>query len=136
MKFVLDTNVILKALIKNSSVRAIIVGSKHEFSIPREAIEEIRRHAPLVKEKSGLSEMEINSVLDTLLTSVQLIQTEEDAAERKEAEDIMLSIDKDDAPFLAAAMGIVCDGIWSDDKHLKRQTRVRVWTTKEILALN
>jgi predicted nucleic acid-binding protein len=54
LKFVLDTNVILKALIKDSRVRAILIGSGHEFLMPEEAIEGIRRHSSLVEEKSGL----------------------------------------------------------------------------------
>ena len=40
----LDTNVILKALIRDSAVRHIIVGPRHEFLIPEEAIEETRKH--------------------------------------------------------------------------------------------
>jgi hypothetical protein len=33
-------------------------------------------------------------------------------------------------------MSVSCDGIWSDDKHLKRQDKVRVWTTKEVVGLS
>jgi predicted nucleic acid-binding protein len=56
LKFVLDTNIILKALIKDSVVRGIILRSSHEFLIPEYAIEETRRHLGTVAEKSGLSE--------------------------------------------------------------------------------
>jgi len=44
LKFVLDTNIILKALIKNSVVRGIILGPKHQFLIPDYAIDETRKH--------------------------------------------------------------------------------------------
>jgi hypothetical protein len=38
LKFVLDTNVVLKALIKDSMVRGILLGSTHEFLIPDRVI--------------------------------------------------------------------------------------------------
>ena len=136
MKFVLDTNVILKALIKDSVVRGIILRSSHEFLIPEYAIDETRRHLGVVAEKSGLSESEINSVIDTLLTSIEVVPAEKVASKWKEAEDAMAKVDAGDVPFVAASISVNCDGIWSDDKHLRRQDKVRVWTTKEIVGLS
>jgi len=52
-----------------------------------------------------------------------------------EAEEIVGSIDRDDVPFVAAALSIRCDGIWSDDKDLKRQKKVKVWSSREIILL-
>lgn len=135
MKLVLDTNVILKALIKDSAVRGVILSPKHEFLIPDHAIEETRKHLDVVEEKSGLSKKEINSVLDTLLTNIEVIPAAKILSKWKEAEDVMATIDQGDTPFVAAAMSTPCDGIWSDDKDLGRQKKVRVWTTKEVLKL-
>jgi predicted nucleic acid-binding protein len=136
LKFVLDTNVILKALIKDSVVRGILLRSTHEFLIPEHAIDETRKHLGTVAEKSGLSKSEINSVIDTLLVSIKVVPAEKIISKWKEAEDLMAEVDMGDAPFVAAAISVSCDGIWSDDKHLRRQDRVRVWTTKEIVALS
>ncbi len=47
----------------------------------------------------------------------------------------MVGIDRSDIPFVAAALSLPCDGIWSDDLDLKRQKRVKVWNTKEVLGL-
>ncbi len=135
MKLVLDTNVILKALIKDSVVRGIIAGPKHEFMIPEYAIEETRKHMRLLEEKSGLSAAEIDSVLETLLTNVRTVPAGEIMSKWKEAEAIMAPIDRNDTAFLAAAMSVPCDGIWSDDRHLKRQKKVKVWRTKDVLGL-
>ena len=135
MKFVLDTNILLKALIKDSVVRGIIVGPKHEFLIPENAIEETRKHMRLIEEKSGLSEKEIDLVLESLLTNIRVIPVEDILTRWKEAEEIMTPIDRDDMPFLATAMSALCDGIWSDDRHLKGQKRVKVWRTKEVMEL-
>ena len=135
MKFVLDTNIILKALIRDSAVRRIIAGPNHEFLIPEEAVEETRKHMQLIMQKSGLSRPEIDLVLETLLMNIHIIPPQDIVFKRKEAEEIMAPIDRNDAAFLAAAMSVPCDGIWSDDSHLKRQSKVRVWTTKDLVEL-
>jgi predicted nucleic acid-binding protein len=52
-----------------------------------------------------------------------------------EAEEIIESIDKWDIPFITAYFSTACDGICSDDKDLKRQVRVKVWSTRMIIHL-
>jgi predicted nucleic acid-binding protein len=86
-----------------------------------------------VAEKSGLSESEINSVIDALLVGIKVVPAEKVISKWKEAEGLMAEVDVGDVPFVAAALSVSCDGIWSGDKHLRRQDRV--WTTKEIVGL-
>ncbi len=133
MRLVLDTNVVLKALIRNSKVRAILLSPTRQFLIPEYGIEETRKHLSLVVKKSGLSEGELNVVFDALLSNMELIPSKKILGKWKEAERIMAGIDREDVPFLAAALSTTCDGIWSDDAHCRRQKRVRVWTTKDVL---
>ena len=135
MKFVLDTNIFLKALIRNSAVRGIIIGSGHEFLVPAHLIDETREHLDEVEEKSGLSRSEIESVMDTLLRRIRFVDAGQVLSEWEEAEKVMKAVDEADVPFVAAALAARCDGIWSDDRHLKRQTKVKVWTTKEVVRL-
>ena len=136
MRLVLDTNVVLKALIKDSVVRGILLQSAHEFIVPEYAIEETKKHLDVVASKSGLTEKEIGSILDTLLAKVEVIPAAKVASKMKDAEAVMSSIDVGDIPFVAACLSASCDGIWSDDKDLKRQHKVRVWTTKEVAGLS
>jgi predicted nucleic acid-binding protein len=136
LRLVVDTNVILKALIKDSVVRGIIIRSGHNFLLPEYAIEETREHLNEVAAKSGLSRRQIESVLELLLAKVEIVPAEKVASKWKEAEVIMTKIDRDDVPFVAAALGVRCDGIWSDDAHMRRQGKLRVWTTKEVAELS
>ncbi len=135
MKLVLDTNVILTALIRDSLVRAAIVSPRHQFFVPESAIEEIHEHLGVVELKSGLPREEIQIALNMILLGVDVVTLEDMGDKWKEAVRVMERIDIEDAPFVGAALSMSCDGIWSDDKHLKRQKRIRVWTTKEILAI-
>lgn len=134
MRLVLDTNVVLKALIRNSKVRAVLLGPAHQFLIPEHEIEETRKHVALVAKKSGLSEGQVDVVFDALLSNMDLILSKEILGKWKEAEQIMAGIDREDIPFMAAALSTKCDGIWSDDAHFRRQKRVKVWTTKDVLG--
>lgn len=51
----MDTNVLLKALIRSSKVRAILLSPDHQFYLPDYAVEEVERHLPVLMEKTGLS---------------------------------------------------------------------------------
>ena len=135
MKFVLDTNILLKALIRNSKVRAALLSPNHQLFVPEYAVEETRRHFGLIVKKTRLSEEEVKLVLGVLLTNLHAILSRDIMANWKVAEEIMVDIDRGDIPFVAAALSLPCDGIWSDDLHLKRQKRVKVWNTKEVLGL-
>ena len=136
MRLVPDTDIILKALIKDSVVRDMLLRLGHDLFIREYAIEETRRHLDVVTAKSGLAEEETVSVLDTLLVKVKVAPAGKVASKLREAERVTSTIDAVDAPFVVAAMSDRCDGIWSDYKDLRRQKRVRVWTTREIAALS
>jgi len=55
------------------------------------------------------------------------------AARLPEASVAMAGIDPDDAVYVAAALAVPCDGLWSDDPHLEQQSLVRRWTTQELV---
>jgi predicted nucleic acid-binding protein len=133
LKLVLDTNIVLSALIKASRVRSTLLSPNHLFFVPEYLLDEVESHLSLVREKTGLSDEEIRLVLNTLMVKVRTIPYEDITKKWEEAERIMTGIDEKDVPFVAAALSIECDGIWSDDRDLRRQNAVKVWNTKEIL---
>jgi len=135
LKLVVDTNILLKALIKDSKVRAILLSPVHQFLVPEWAIDEVEEHMELITDRSGLSESEVRLVLSILLTNIEVVSKVDVLAGWGRAEEIMGSIDVDDVPFIAASIGRSCDGIWSDDGHLKMQGVVRVWTTVEMVRM-
>ena len=45
----------------------------------------------------------------------------------------MASIDPEDVAYVATALAIPNDGIWSDDSHLKAQRTVPCITTRELV---
>jgi len=67
MKIVLDTNIIISALIKDSLTRFLIINSPYKLFLPEFSFSEIKKHMIVIRKKSRLSESEISAVIETLL---------------------------------------------------------------------
>lgn len=132
MKFVIDTNILLSALIKDSTTRRILMGFENEFYYPKSSFFEIKKYKGLVIKKSGMDENEYVNVLDYLLEHITLLSDEFMRQKLIEAKKLMNEIDSDDVIFLACAF-VLNSPIWSNDKHFKKQDKVEVFTTNEFV---
>ena len=74
MKLVLDANILIAALIKNSLTRKIFFSSDIEFHLPEYALEEATRHRAKIARHSHLSYREIDLLLSLLFESVTVVQ--------------------------------------------------------------
>ena len=133
MKLVVDTNVILSALIRNSTSRSIILNPNQGFFIPEFALDEVERNYDVLSDKSGLPLEEIHLLYDILKLKLEIVAAEDLLDHYEKAENALAKVDEKDVPFLAAALSIDCDGIWSNDGHLKKQRLVKVWNTLELV---
>jgi len=52
-----------------------------------------------------------------------------------EGVEIIGNIDEKDTQFIALALAIENDGIWSNDKHLDKQEKIQVYKTIDIINL-
>ncbi len=135
MIVVLDTNVIISALIKDSLTRKVIIESGLNFVYPEISLHELRKHKKTIIDKSGLPEKDIDKLLDKLLEYVVLIPTEGVKSHLDEAKNIIQKIDPNDVVFIAAALAFRNSVIWSDDRDFERQKRVRIVKTKDFARL-
>lgn len=135
MEFVIDANVLISALIRNSHVRHFLLFSGNSFYTPEFIFEEIKEHIEEIKQKSSLSEAEIKDLLDYILviSDIKIIPLDELKEYKNEAKRI--SPDPDDAHYIALALKLKCS-IWSNDKELKdKQNSVNVYNSEEILMM-
>jgi len=135
MIFVIDSNILISALIRDSTTRKIIIESEWTFYYPEIAFHEIRKYKKLVLEKSGMAEMEYSVVLRRLLKHITLVSEEQFSHNLKGANEILGKIDVDDVIFLAVAMSLENSKIWSNDPHLNQQNKVKALKTEDVVKL-
>ncbi len=132
MNFVIDTNILLSALIKDSVTREIIIESGLNFYYPKISFKEIQKYKSLVLKKSGMNEKEYNLLLNILLDNIVLVSDNQFSDSLNKAEGLIGKIDSDDVVFLACAISLGLD-IWSDDKHFQEQKEIKVLRTPEFV---
>lgn len=82
-----------------------------------------------------MNENAFNTLLRLLLKKVVIIPNEVLIPYKKDAYEIVKDIDKNDVIFIACALAYPNSIIWSDDSKLKRQPKVRIINTREIIKL-
>lgn len=134
MNIVIDTNIFIAALIRDSMIRKILTKISANFLFPEFEFEEIKKHKLEILQKSKLSEKELDILILRALNYVKVLPSEIIVEFREDARFIMDKIDSNDSVFIASALAFDAV-IWSDDKHFKKQNKVKVYTTKEIIKI-
>ncbi|MGB9708331.1 MAG: PIN domain-containing protein [Candidatus Pacearchaeota archaeon] len=136
MRFVLDINIIISALIKeNSLIRAVLNVPYFEFFLPNYAIKELKKNENIILEKSGLNKEKLKILIRLILSKVKIIDDKIISPYYKTAEEIIGKIDVKDIHYIALALAIKNDGIWTSDIHFQRQDKIKIFTTKDILEM-
>ena len=135
MKIVIDTNILMAGLLKNSIVREILLSKNIDFFIPYQAIEEIKKYKKYLCKKSSYNEEEFEILLNYLLENIKTVPKIKIKAYMAEAEKIMKIIDINDSSFIATCFSINADGIWSFDKHFQKQNEIKIFDIKEVIKL-
>jgi len=127
----LDANVIFAALIRNSHTRDLLLTTGWNFYAPEFVLNEVYSHIQTLSEKTGLDAKEVKDLLAklTLAADVKIIPASEFEEHLKQAKRICP--DPDDIHYFALALKLNC-AIWSNEKKLKEQANVKVYSTGEL----
>ncbi|MEI6058538.1 MAG: PIN domain-containing protein [archaeon] len=131
---VLDTNILMSALIRNSLTREIIESLKINYLFPDYGLDEIYSNKKEIIMKAKISEREFDILLLRILKYVRVIPFDVISSYATKADEIIGCIHKTDVPFIATALAFNCP-VWSDDKHFKKQDRVKVLTSKDMIEM-
>jgi len=131
---VIDTNILISALIKEGLIREILTNLKLNFIFPELSLEDIYFYKTDIMRKAKINEKQFYTLLLRLLKYVKIIPLDIINSFREEAHEIMGKIDKEDTIFIATALAFNCP-IWSDDKHFQKQNKIKILTTKDIIDL-
>ena len=75
MKIILDVNVILSAMIRDSTTREIILNSGFDFYFPEPSLYKLKKYKGYVLEKSRLAEEEYDKIMVTLFKYIIPVPT-------------------------------------------------------------
>ncbi len=131
MLLITDANILFSALIKDGLTRKILLLSNHEFVAPEFVLAEINKHIHELREKTNLSETEIKEILSTIIkkSNLTIISNKDFCIERVNA--ISICPDINDVEYFSLALHLNCS-IWSNDKLLKNQNKVKIISTSEL----
>mgnify|MGYP005623540439 CR=1 FL=1 len=135
MNIVVDANILFSALIRDSMTRRLILEYDEQFLFPDYVFFEMEKHKKVLLKKSKMSENDFDDFLRLMLQKISVVPNEILRPYCKEAYEIIKDIDPDDEMFIACALAYKNCVLWSNDKALKKQSRVKVLNTSEIKIL-
>lgn len=135
MKLIVDSSVLISALIRDSVTREILLLPFFEFLLPEYALEEIELRKSKIGKLSGLRYEEIDIVLSLILENIFIVPAHNIKVHLNEANNLIGKTDPKDTPFVALALSTKNDGIWSNDKHFEvLKDIIKVWKTADIIT--
>jgi predicted nucleic acid-binding protein len=132
MQLVIDANILFAALIKNSTTARLIVSPKLSLFAPRFLLDEFSLHKTEILGKLHRDLADFNKVLKIFKSRIKFIDEKALQSEMASATDI--SPDPKDTIYFALALKKKIS-IWSNDKALRSQEQVKIYTTGEIVQL-
>lgn len=130
MRLVVDANILFSALIKESMTKRILFNLFYELYSPIFVFKEFKKYKEEILSKTHRRKEEFYEVLENLKEVISFIPEEEFEDYFEEAEKICP--DPNDAIYFALALKLNC-GIWSNDKKLKEQNKINVYSTEDLV---
>ena len=130
MEIVVDTNVLISALIRSAKTRELICSPKLILYAPKYILSECLSHKTEIINKSGINQYDFVDLVTILLSNIHIIDDKEFDHLMDEAEKLVKH--QEDSPFMALAL-FKNISLWTDDKGLREQKKVKIFSTSELL---
>lgn len=130
MRLVVDTSIVFSFFNKDPFLLEFIMSNNLNLISPFELADELNRLRDRVCKYAKISSSEFNELKKVLLEIITLHDVGPGLLSKAES----LISHKNDAPFLALALKLDIP-IWSNDKHFKEQSAVKVYTVSELKDL-
>ena len=134
MHLVVDANIVIAALVKDSTTRKLLLSEKFELAAPEFLLEELEKHLAEISKKAKVDKTELNKLILQMLKTSKITIYRADSIRGRLKEAQKISPDKNDSQYFALSLHLKCQ-IWSNDKEMKKQDKVGILNTKEILEL-
>ncbi len=131
MELVIDANILMSALIAaEGKTYDIIFNNRIKLFSVDKLSEELEKHKAEILAKSGLSEYDFDVFLSLISAEIEFVPYSELEKFIPEAEKI--TPDPNDTEYFALALKLKC-AIWTNDKKLKEQDTVKVYSTEDLV---
>ncbi|MFH1365157.1 MAG: PIN domain-containing protein [archaeon] len=132
MDLVIDANIVISALISaNGKIRELIFLKDFSLFAPEYLSEEVERYAIEIIEKSELSKESFEIAKSLIFSKIKLIPFSEFEPSMEKSKNICP--DEKDTEYFSLALSKNIP-IWSEDKALKKQSSVKIFSTKELIG--
>lgn len=130
MRLIVDANILIASLIKKGKTAEMLINPALSLFAPEFIQEEISKYKQEISAKTHRKDKQVEEVLEELLSIVRIISRNRIEKYISLVKDI--SPDQKDNPHLALA--IMLNGpIWSNDKRLKQQDKVKIYSTEDLI---
>lgn len=132
MDIVVDANIVISMLIRHGKTVDAFFSEEMTIYAPTFLLEEIYNNKGMIIGKSSFNIIEVEEFIE--LIKEKIIFVEENEFIDKKAMAKSICPDKKDVTYFALALKRNCP-IWSNENILKEQTKVKVYSTKDILTI-
>lgn len=130
---IVDANTLISATLTRGITREMLLTTEDTLYSPAFIRDELEKHRATLRDNSGLADPDLDTLLDTLFASIEILPKNRTIRHHKLAEQAMEGIDMKDAIYVATALDV--DGaICSNDPHLHEQTLTPALTTETMVA--
>ena len=132
MQVITDANIIIAMLVRPGKPIHLFFYIRLSLYGPHLLFVELENNKEEIMEKTGLTEDEFEWLYSILKHNIEIIPEEEFLRFRETAENICP--DSKDIVYFALALYLNCP-IWSNEKKLKEQAKIKVYATHELMKL-
>ena len=132
MDLVVDANVLIAAIIKESTSYTLLFREDFHIYTAEYIFTEIEEHKEEILKKTKKTEEEFYKLIETLKRRISLVPLEELIPYLNKAEKICP--DPDDVVYFALALKLNC-AVWSNDKDLKKQNKIKIYHTHDLMKI-
>lgn len=133
MELVIDANILMSALIATEGkTYDLIFNEKVKLFSVDKLLGELKKYKAEILKKSGLSEYDFELFLSLISAEIEFVPYSESEKFSPDAKKI--APDQNDTEYFALALKLNC-AIWSNDKRLKQQDKIKVYSTEDLVKI-
>ncbi len=134
MELVVDANILISGLIKEGITRELMLNNRLELYTSDFIFVEFFKHIKEIAKKANMKTNEFSDMAEILIEESKLKIITKDQVNSFINTANEISPDVDDVLYFSVALKLNCD-IWSNDKELKKQNIVKVYSTSDLVEM-